>query len=145
MKRLTLISLAAVIILGLLGSEAMAVKVVTKSSTDSSQTKTLPPAPNKPSESKSGSIPTQPAAGSQATEQKPKMTDPVPVPTPPRDNFIDRDNDGINDNIKQNKEPEIKREKIEPSKPKDTPKKSEPVKKIDIKKDEERKTSTKKH
>lgn len=141
MKRLIISSLAIAVMLVVLGNQAMAVKVVAKSSNDSSQTKALPPAPNKPAETKAEKPPSNPPS----TEQKPAVTPPPQIPQPPRDKFIDRDNDGINDNIKQHKEPEIKRDRAEPSRPIDTPKKSVPSKKSESSKDDEKKTVSKKH
>jgi hypothetical protein len=129
------------VMLVVLGNEAMAVKVVAKSSNDSSQTKALPPAPNKPSETQAEKQPANPPSA----EQKPAIVTPPQIPQPPRDNFIDRDNDGINDDIKQHREPQIKRDRVEPSKPIDTPKKSEPSKKNEDRKDDEKKTISKKH
>lgn len=141
MKRLIIIGLAAVFMLGLLGNRAMAVKVVAKSSNDSSQTKALPPAPNKPSGQNTEKAP----ANTPSTEQKPAVIAPPQISQPPRDKFIDRDNDGINDNIKQHKEPEIKRDRAEPSRPIETPKKSEPSKNSQSQKDDEKQTNSKKH
>ena len=141
MKRLIVFNLAIAVMLGVLGNQALAVKVVAKSSNDSSQTKALPPAPNKPSQTKAEQPPTNPPS----TEQKPAVATPPQIAQPPRDKFIDRDNDGINDNIKQHKEPEIKRDRVESLRPIDTPKKSEPSKKSESAKDEEKKTVSKKH
>lgn len=141
MKRLIVFTLTIAVMLVFLGNQAMAVKVVAKSGSDSSQTKALPPAPNKPAETQGEQPPVNPPT----TEQKPAAAAPSQIPQPPRDKFIDRDDDGINDNIKQHKEPQIKRDKVEPSKPIDTPKKSEPSKKNEDKKDDEKKAASRKH
>lgn len=141
MKRSIIFNLVMAAMLAMLGNEAMAVKVVAKSSNDSSQTKALPSAPNNPSQIKAEQPPTNPPSA----EQKPAVVTPPQIPQLPRDNFIDRDNDGINDDIKQHREPQVKRDRAEPSKPIDTPKKSEPSKRNEDTKDDEKKTISKKH
>jgi hypothetical protein len=128
MKRAATYLLVIAISLLVWGNQAMAVKAVPKSSSDTAQAKTPPATPDKPSDLKPTQSPTPPE-----------------TPTSPRDNFIDRDNDGINDNIKQHKEPEIKRDRVEPSRPVETPRKSEPIKKVETKKADDEKTSSKKH
>jgi hypothetical protein len=140
MKRAATYFLVITIALLVWGNQAMAVKAVPKSNSDSAQAKTLPATPDKPSDLKTTQSPTPPSAGQKAATPAPPET-----PTSPRDNFIDRDNDGINDNIKQHKEPEIKRDRVEPSRPVETPRKSEPVKKVETKKADDEKTSSKKH
>jgi hypothetical protein len=140
MKRTATYLLVISIALLVWGNQAMAIKAVSKSSNDSAQAKTPPATPDKPSEIKPAQSPTPPSSG-----QKPATPAPPVTPTSPRDNFIDRDNDGINDNIKQHKEPEIKRDRMEPSRPVETPRKSEPVKKIETKKGDDEKTNSKKH
>jgi hypothetical protein len=140
MKRAATCFLVIAIALLVWGNQAMAIKAVSKSSNDSVQTKTSPATPDKPSDIKTPQSPTPPSVG-----QKPATPAPPETPTSPRDNFIDRDNDGINDNIKQHKEPEIKRDRVEPSRPVETPRKSEPVKKNETKKADDEKTSSKKH
>ena len=140
MKRQILICLAIVAGLIVWGNQAMAIKVVAKSSNDSAQSKTTPPAPDKSADAKSAQ-PTVPASSGQA--QSPSS--PVVHPAPPQDNFTDRDGDGINDNIRQHKEPEIKRDKIEPSRKTEQPQRSEPTKTPESKKADDQKTSSGKH
>jgi hypothetical protein len=57
-------------------------------------------------------------------EQKPAPKPDMFVP-PPKDKFIDRDGDGINDNIQKSKPPEIKREQPPKIERKEPPKKIE--------------------
>jgi hypothetical protein len=140
MKRVIIFELALVLALSVLGNQAMALKAVSKSSNDSAQAKTPPSTPDKPSDTKPAATPIPPSAG-----QKPAEPSTPAVPVVPRDNFIDRDGDGINDNIKQHKEPEIKRERTEPSRPVETRQKSESSKNTESKKTDETTSSSKKH
>jgi hypothetical protein len=140
MKRAATYFLVIAIALLVWENHAMAIKAVSKSSNDSAQAKTSPTTPDKPPDIKPAQSPTAPSAGQKAATPAPPET-----PSSQRDNFIDRDNDGINDNIKQHKEPEIKRDRMEPSRPVETPRKNEPEKKVETKKADDEKTSSKKH
>jgi len=103
----------------------MAVKKVAKSGGDTSESVTAPTAPD--NANWQGEVnpdrPSEPATPSpqsgQSSTQPGQPSTPAPhqdrvVPPPPQDNFIDRDGDGINDNIQCRKRPEIKKDKIEP-------------------------------
>ena len=87
---------------------ASAVKKVPKPDIDSSGLNAPQTAPEKTP--KSLPVPEQ-QPNSQPTKSQPVIPSQPPAP---RDNFIDRDGDGINDDIHQRKPPEIKRDNTEP-------------------------------
>jgi hypothetical protein len=140
MKRFTIYAPAITIALFIWGNQAMALKAVSRSKGDSAQVKNPPSTPEKPADSNQAPNPAPPS-----DNQRPQTPTRPDMPKAPQDNFIDRDGDGINDNIKQHKEPEIKRERAEPSKPIETPRKSEPVKSPEKSKESDSSSSSKKH
>jgi|GEM_PF-2184110 hypothetical protein len=141
MKKVIIITLTMAVSLGILGNRALAIKVVPKSNSDSSHTKTPPPVPIKPAETATGQPSTRPSSSGQKSNEAVSSE----IPQPPRDKFIDRDNDGINDDIKRHQEPQIKRDRAEPARPIEIPKRSEPAKKNEEPKGEEKKVEAKKH
>ena len=118
------------------GASAFAVqKVAKKSSNDSTKIKAAEkaekkiPAKKQPNEN---TKPQQPAAKPPEKPKQPAYKPPKPAPVPQKDSFIDKDGDGINDNIKKRKTPAVIKDrpikvvKEKPSKPvikKDTEKK----------------------
>jgi hypothetical protein len=141
MNRQVMIGLAITAGLIVWGNQAMAVKAVAKSSgDDTAQAVTAPSAPDKAADAK----PAQPIAPA-PKGQAPSQAQPVVRPSPPQDNFIDRDGDGINDNIPQHRPPEIKRDRVEPSRKTQQPQRNEPSRAPESRKAEERKTGSSKH
>jgi hypothetical protein len=102
MKRFTFIIMMAILVV-VWGNSAFAVKKVPKTGNDTTANKAV----------QSDSVkPNQPAANQQ---QPPAATRPsAPITIPPKDDFIDRDGDGINDNLERSKPPEIKNDRFEP-------------------------------
>jgi hypothetical protein len=97
---------AFIIMLGILliawGNSAYALKKVLKSGNDTTENKTAQGEQAKPN---------QPPAN-QPSQVSPRPN--LPPPMAPKDDFIDKDGDGINDNLERIKLPEIKKDRIEP-------------------------------
>jgi len=106
--------------------DLMAVKKVPKSGADSATAKNYAP----DAKTKSSKTP----EGPQQPPGPPR--EPVNIE---KDNFIDADGDGINDNIQKAKPPEIKRDQAEPRRSEPQPKKEVPPEK-EKPKGEERQT-----
>ncbi len=124
--------IAAVIALTIfaVNQDLMAVKKVPKSGADSATAKNYTP----DAKTKSSKTP-------EGTQQPPGLPrEPVKIE---KDNFIDADGDGINDNIQKAKPPEIKRDLTEPRRSEPQPKKEVPPKKEKPKSEERQVKKTK--
>jgi len=138
MKKVITYTLALFIALS--GASAFAVqKVPKKSKNDSTKIKAAEKPDNKLPVKKQPAEdikPQQPVTKQPEIIKQPVSKPPQVAPVPKKDSFIDRDGDGINDNIKKRKAPEIIKERP-PRVVKEKP--SKPV----IKKDTEKKQSKK--
>ncbi len=97
-----IIAVFLIIFIGVFSSDALAVKKVPKkgkkdSTKAQSSVKTEKKLPEKKQPPKEIKIPPPP---------------PPQKSAPAKDNFIDRDGDGINDNIRKSKPPEVKKERL---------------------------------
>jgi len=109
MKKIIAYTLALFIALS--GTSVFAVqKVAKKSKSDSTKIKAVEkaekkiPAKKQPSENTKKQ---QPAEKPQEKLKQPEYKPPKPAPVPQKDSFIDKDGDGINDNIKKRKTPAV--------------------------------------
>ncbi len=107
-----LVAIAIVLMTFAANQELMAVKKVPKSGADSATAKSQSP------ETKA-----RPSKTPEGTHQPPPPPEPAKIE---KDNFIDADGDGINDNFQKSKPPEIKRDKAGPRENQPQPKKEAP-------------------
>ena len=101
-----IITIFLILFIGFFSSDALAVKKVpkkgkkdsTKAQSSVKTDKKLPEKKQPPVEVKTPPLPPPPS--------------PRQKSAPAKDNFIDRDGDGINDNIRKSKPPEVKKERL---------------------------------